>query len=114
MDHATPETNSSDGSPIAELPPYLHQLDPRQWKRTSTPVMDTVVRAWDDGSVDTLVVLTDELAYGRRDNYRGQAVHRERGAAVETARLMQQLPAPGIPDAPVDELFETPGPEREM
>lgn len=114
MDHATPETNSSDGSPVAELPPYLHELDPRHWNRTSTPIMDTLVRARDDGSVDTLVVLTDEVAYGQRDNHCGRAVHRERGPAVDTARLMQHLPAPGTPDAPVGELPETPGPEREI
>jgi hypothetical protein len=114
MNHATPEMNSLDGSPAAELLPYLHELDPRQWNRTITPIMDTLVRAWDDGSVDTLVVLTDELAYGQRDNHRGRAVHRERGPAVGTARLMQHLPAPGTPDAPIDELPETPGPEREI
>jgi hypothetical protein len=107
MDHTTPETDSSDGSFVAELPPYLHELDPREWRRTSTPVMDTVIRAWDDGSVDTLVVLSDELAYGQRDNHRGRAVLRERGGAVGMARLMQHLPAPGTPDAPVDELPET-------
>lgn len=114
MDYVTPEMNSSVGSPTPELPPYLHELDQGQWTRTRTPVMDTLVRAWDDGSVDTLVVLTDELAYGQRDNHHGRAVHRERGAAVETARLMQQLPPPGTPEAPVAELPEMPGPEREM
>ncbi|MFC4859468.1 hypothetical protein [Actinophytocola glycyrrhizae] len=114
MDHATPEMNSSDGSPVAELPPYLHELDPSQWKRTSTPIMDTAVRAWDDGSIDTLVVLTDELAYGQRDNHHGRAVHRERGSAADMAQLMQRLPAPGTPDAPVDELPEIPGPERDI
>lgn len=114
MDHVRCEMNNSDGSHIAELPPYLHALDRAQWTRTSTPVMDTLVRAWDDGSVDTLVVLADELAFGQRDNHRGRAVHRERGGAVEMARMMQELPPPGAPDAPFDELPETPGPEREM
>jgi hypothetical protein len=110
---ATRETSSLDGSSNG-LPPYLDELDPRQWTLTRTAAMDTVLRGWDDGSVDTLIVLSPETAVGQRDNHLGRAVHQERGRAVETARVMQRLPAPGTPDAPVDELPEVPGPEREM
>jgi hypothetical protein len=103
MSHAMHEANTSDGSP-SELPPYLRELDPTQWTRSTTPVMDTLLRRWSDGSLDTLIVLNPDVAHVRRDDGRGRKVKDDNGTAVEMARFIQHLPAPGTPGAPSGEV----------
>jgi hypothetical protein len=94
-----PEPNASVGSPNGEAFSFLQELDVAQWKRTGMPVI-TMVREWPDGSVDTLIVLNSDTAYGRREDGHHRPMKQERGAANEVARLMQQLPLPGTPGAP--------------
>ena len=83
--------------------PFLQELDQTQWQHTGMPVT-TLIREWSDGSVDALVVLSPDIAYGRRDNSSKRLVEQKSGKAVEVARFMQRLPAPGTPGAPSDEL----------
>ncbi len=103
-DHDTPTTSASGGLLTPEDHPFLHELDPDQWTYSGTAVVKTLVRPWPDGSEDTLIVLSPDSAYVRRDDPGKGLVKQERGTAVEMARLIQHVPAPGTPDAPNDPI----------
>jgi hypothetical protein len=106
VDHDTlPERNALAGSPSSEPPSFFQELDLAQWKRTGLPVV-TMIREWPDGSVDTLIVLSPDTAYGRREDGQQRPMKQERGTANEVARLMQHLPAPGTPGAPSEPIPE--------
>jgi hypothetical protein len=108
MDRDMPEQSASDGSPSDKTTSFLQELDLAQWTRTGMPVV-TMIREWPDGSVDTLIVLNPDTAYGRRDDSRQQPVKQERGTADEVARVMQNLPAPGAPGAPREPILNRSG-----
>lgn len=104
MDHGTPEPPTVSAGSLNAEDEFLKELDPTQWKRIGNPAVTTVAREWSDGSVDTLIVLSPDTAYYRRDDPRLGLVKQDRGNAVEMARFVQHLPAPGTPGAPNEEI----------
>ena len=89
--------SSADAEDVATA---LAMLDPDVWHIWSAPGVITIVRRWTDESADTVVLLSANTAYGRRDNAAGRLVWSRRGTATDVVRAVLDLPAPGHPDAP--------------
>ena len=59
-----------------------------------------VIRAWPDGSVDTLAVRGESEALAERTNAIGHPVWRRVGALADIITELRGLPTPDAPDAP--------------
>lgn len=71
-----------------------------QWSVVPSPGCLTASRGWPDGSVDTLIILSVNIAYGRREDARQRQVWAVRGTVDQVAALLIDLPAPFEPNAP--------------
>jgi hypothetical protein len=87
-----------------QLSDVLNELlaDDASWRVVPSPGCVTVTRGWPDGSVDTLIILSPETAYGRRDNAREQQVWAVRGTAAQVVAAVREVPPPFAPNAPTD------------
>ena len=73
----------------------LCRLAPDHWEITAMPGMLTAIRLWPDGSVDTVLVLSAEHTYGRRDDGSNRPVWQTLGSVDEVVRATQDLTPPG-------------------
>lgn len=71
-----------------------------RWHAVPSPGCLTVTRGWPDGSVDTLIILSSETAYGRRDDSSERQVWAVRGSVQQIVAAAVALPAPFAPNAP--------------
>jgi hypothetical protein len=71
-------------------------LSQDHWVISSVPGMITATRQWSDGSQDTVLVLSPEIAYARRDDPSGRLVWHRKGPVGEVVAAAQYLnpPAP--------------------
>lgn len=76
--------------------------DDDRWRVTPSRGCVTVTRGWPDGSVDTLIILSPETAYARRDDAGNRQVWAVRGTVEQIVTAARDVPAPGAPDAPDD------------
>lgn len=87
----------------------LALLDPNVWHISySTPRMIKVEREWSDGTIDTLVVHSPEIAFAWRQHPVKGLVWRDEGAVGAVAAAVNDQPAPGKPDAPDTPLPDQP------
>ena len=86
----------------AQLSDALNALleDDDRWRVVPSPGCITVTRGWPDGSVDTLIILSTETAYGRRDDAREHQVWAIKGTVEEIVEAARDVPAPFAPNAP--------------
>ena len=80
-----------------------------QWTSVPSPGGATLTRSWDDGTADTLVILSPDTAYAWRENANGREIIRLRGTAGKIIGAVSEWPAPGEPGAP-DGSEHIPGP----
>jgi hypothetical protein len=73
----------------------LCRLAADQWKITAVPGMLTAVRLWPDGSVDTVLVLSPEHTFGRRDDGANRLMWQTMGSVDAVVRATQDLAPPG-------------------
>ena len=73
-----------------------------QWRVVPSPGCVTVTRGWPDGSVDTLIILSPETAYGRRDDARERQVWAVKGTVEQIVAAARDVPPPLAPNAPTD------------
>ena len=69
-------------------------LSPDHWVITPVPGMITATRRWSDGSKGTVLVLSPENAYARRDDPTGRLVWHLKGSAKEIAVAAECLKPP--------------------
>jgi hypothetical protein len=81
-----------------------------RWQITPAPGCLTATRAWPDGSADTLVILSPETAYGRREDPRGRQVWSVRGTVEKIVAAAVDVAPPFALNAPNDrDAAEPPG-----
>lgn len=76
--------------------------DDDRWRVVPSPGCVTVTRGWPDGSVDTLIILSPETAYGRRDDACERQVWAVRGTVEQIVTAARDVPPPFAPNAPSD------------
>jgi len=86
-------------SQLGDALQVLLESDDR-WRVVPSPGCLTVTRGWPDGSVDTLIILSPETAYGRRDDSRERQVWAVKGSAEQIVAAARAVPAPFAPNAP--------------
>lgn len=80
------------------------------WRVIPSPGCLAVTRGWPDGSADTLIILSPETAYGRREDPGKRQVWQARGSVEEVVAAAREVAAPDAPDAPDDrDSAEPPG-----
>jgi hypothetical protein len=84
----------------------LERLDPEEWAITPIPGAVTSTRQWSDGSVDTVILLSTETAYGHRRDPDGQTVWALKGSVGEVISAALRLAPPKSPDAPGEPIPE--------
>jgi hypothetical protein len=85
----------------------LDQLAADQWVITPVPGMVIIAtRRWSDESVDTVLILSPENTYGRRDDSAKRFVWRTKGSVEAVLRAAQDLPSPGAQDAPREPISD--------
>lgn len=75
-------------------------LDDDHWRVVPSPGCVTVTRGWPDGSVDTLILLGPDTAYGVREDPQGGRPWSRRGTLQQIVDLARRLVGPDHPDAP--------------
>lgn len=76
-------------------------LDDERWMPQPAPSITLVQRSWPDGTVDTLILLSAEIAYGvRRDAQGREPWLMGPGAAEQIIGHARKLLPPDHPDAP--------------
>lgn len=81
-----------------------------RWRVVPSPGCLTVTRAWPDGSADTLIILSPETAYGRREDARRRQVWSVRGTVERIVAAAVDLAPPFAVNAPNDrDCAEPPG-----
>jgi hypothetical protein len=97
------------GSAQLRIAAALDRLDLEQWVITPITGATTSTRRWSDGSVDTVILLSAETAYGHRRDPAGETVWTLKGTVDEVigAALSLAPPqSPGAPSAPTPERTE--------
>lgn len=75
--------------------------DDERWRVEPTPGVTMVMRGWPDGTVDTLMLLSPDLAYGiRRDPQGGEPWSMGPAPAEHILYHARRLLPPDDPDAP--------------
>lgn len=78
----------------------LRAHDPR-WHARPVPGITMVTLAWEDGTVDTLMLLSPDSAYGVRESEDGRQPWSTKGTLQQVIDLARRdLVSPDSPDAP--------------
>lgn len=100
-----------DGSTQLRIAAALDRLDLEEWVVTPMPGAVTSSRQWSDGSVDTVILLSAETAYGHRRNPAGDTVWALKGSMDEVIGAALSLARPGSPGAPREPIPERTEPD---
>lgn len=99
-----PEDDPAVHSAQDRIATALGVLAPDQWKITPVPGMLTANRDWSDGSRDTVIVLSPDSTYARRDDHAKNLVWQTRGTVETVVKAAQDLAPPKSPGAPRDPI----------
>lgn len=92
------ESSEADDQLRAELAPLI-AADER-WRVMARAGHTHVVRRWQDGTVDTVILLSPDTAYALREDPQGRRPWSMAGTRQQIIDHAQNLAAPGSPDAP--------------
>jgi hypothetical protein len=113
-DTSTPSGESEAAEEKATQTPLVAALEvlferDERWSSVPSPGGATLTRGWDDGTADTLLVLSPDTSYAWREDPQGREIIRIRGTAEQMIAAVCEWPAPGEPGAP-DGSDHVPGP----
>jgi hypothetical protein len=97
------------GSAQLRIAAALDRLDLEEWVITPITGATTSTRRWSDGSVDTVILLSAETAYGHRRDPAGDTVWALKGSVdevIDAALGLAPPESPGTPSEPIPERTE--------
>ncbi|MPZ84041.1 MAG: hypothetical protein GEV28_28065 [Actinophytocola sp.] len=75
-------------------------LADERWRQTLSPGTTLIQRSWDNGTVDTLVLLSSATAYAVRETADGKRPWSVTGSATLVVDAVRQVVPPDDPNAP--------------
>jgi hypothetical protein len=75
-------------------------LSDERWNRGRAAGSTVIQRSWEDGTVDTLIVLSSDTAYAVREAPDGRRPWSATGSTKHVVDAAREVAAPGAPNAP--------------